>query len=106
MGSQPLVLSNCVLFSSEFDGVFVIGLRFGVEFAPAIVFLKDPGMKPIVYHGMSFLFLCLTPFVCIFYVILCSLWCLNNKNMHYLHQALSTVPRLYSSLNRISNKVL
>lgn len=23
---------------------------FGVEFAPAMVFLKDPGMKPIVYH--------------------------------------------------------
>ncbi|KAL4036210.1 hypothetical protein IC575_004937 [Cucumis melo] len=24
---------------------------FGVELAPAMVFLKDPGMKPIVYHG-------------------------------------------------------
>ncbi|KAA8542456.1 hypothetical protein F0562_023408 [Nyssa sinensis] len=24
---------------------------FGVESAPAIVFLKDPGVKPVVYHG-------------------------------------------------------
>ncbi|KAK4264169.1 hypothetical protein QN277_025380 [Acacia crassicarpa] len=24
---------------------------FGVESAPAIVFLKDPGIKPVVYHG-------------------------------------------------------
>lgn len=24
---------------------------FGVESAPAIVFLKDPGLKPVVYHG-------------------------------------------------------
>lgn len=24
---------------------------FGVESAPAIVFLKDPGLKPLVYHG-------------------------------------------------------
>ncbi|KAG1334440.1 DnaJ subfamily C member 10 [Cocos nucifera] len=25
---------------------------FGVESAPAIVFLKDPGSKPVVYHGL------------------------------------------------------
>ncbi|GLU12402.1 hypothetical protein SLE2022_290870 [Rubroshorea leprosula] len=25
---------------------------FGVESAPAIVFLKDPGVKPVVYHGL------------------------------------------------------
>ncbi|CAK9138135.1 unnamed protein product [Ilex paraguariensis] len=24
---------------------------FGVESAPAIVFLRDPGVKPVVYHG-------------------------------------------------------
>ncbi|XP_021912061.1 uncharacterized protein LOC110825850 [Carica papaya] len=24
---------------------------FGVESAPAVVFLKDPGVKPVVYHG-------------------------------------------------------
>ncbi|KAL3528409.1 hypothetical protein ACH5RR_007731 [Cinchona calisaya] len=27
---------------------------FGVESAPAIVILKDPGVKPIIYHGMFF----------------------------------------------------
>ncbi|KAF7135819.1 hypothetical protein RHSIM_Rhsim08G0152800 [Rhododendron simsii] len=32
--------------------------KFGVESAPAIVFLREPGVKPVVYHGMSlFLFL-------------------------------------------------
>ncbi|KAM7480047.1 hypothetical protein LguiA_028260 [Lonicera macranthoides] len=31
---------------------------FGVESAPAIVFLRDPGVKPVVHHGM---FLCLHP---------------------------------------------
>lgn len=31
---------------------FFIGRRFEVESAPAIVFLKDPGVKPVVYHGM------------------------------------------------------
>lgn len=25
---------------------------FGVESAPAVVFLKDPGVKPVVYHGV------------------------------------------------------
>lgn len=38
--------------------VLIINNRFGVESAPAIVFLREPGVKPVVYHGMSlFLFL-------------------------------------------------
>lgn len=32
--------------------ISVDGNRFEVETAPAIVFLKDPGVKPIVYHGI------------------------------------------------------
>ncbi|CAL5444890.1 unnamed protein product [Camellia sinensis] len=28
-------------------------IRFGVESAPAIVFLKEHGVKPVVYHGMT-----------------------------------------------------
>jgi hypothetical protein len=35
----------------------MIGYRLGVESAPAVVFLKDPGVKPLVYYGMLF---CLT----------------------------------------------
>ncbi|XP_022134959.1 uncharacterized protein LOC111007081 [Momordica charantia] len=38
-----------VLWRQEDSAVWLYA--FGVEFAPAIVFLKDPGMKPIVYHG-------------------------------------------------------
>ncbi|XP_038972003.1 uncharacterized protein LOC103705749 isoform X2 [Phoenix dactylifera] len=29
----------------------LVNIRFGVESAPAIAFLKDPGLKPVVYHG-------------------------------------------------------
>lgn len=40
---------------------FISIIRFGVESAPAIAFLKDPGLKPVVYHGMflSYLFMSL-----------------------------------------------
>lgn len=34
--------------------VEIMDNSFEVESAPAIVFVKDPGVKPIVYHGMSF----------------------------------------------------
>lgn len=37
--------------SFDFRGIFFIDNRFEVESAPAIVFLKDPGVKPVVYHG-------------------------------------------------------
>lgn len=33
--------------------LFLLYDRFGVESAPAIVFLKDPGVKPVVHHGLS-----------------------------------------------------
>ena len=40
------------------------GNRLGVESAPAIVFLKDPGLKPVVYHGMLlYLTLCIKNYV-------------------------------------------
>lgn len=70
------------MFRSEFDGVFLFGLRFGVELAPAMVFLKDPGMKPIVYHGTSLLFPRLISFVCIFPFILYSVHHLTDQNVH------------------------
>lgn len=91
MGSQPLIylllfyeMAFCFYQNSEFDGVFVFGLRFGVELAPAMVFLKDPGVKPIVYHGMSLLFPWLISFVCFFHFILCSVHCLTYQNVHFL----------------------
>lgn len=36
--------------------VLIIDDSFEVDSAPAIVFLKDPGVKPVVYHGMSLFF--------------------------------------------------
>ncbi|XWS60514.1 hypothetical protein CRYUN_Cryun07bG0042300 [Craigia yunnanensis] len=39
---------SCVLWREE---EFSVWTTFGVESAPAIVFLKDPGVKPLVYHG-------------------------------------------------------
>ncbi|EOY21913.1 hypothetical protein QUC31_007478 [Theobroma cacao] len=39
----------CVLWREEEFSVW--WTTFGVESAPAIVFLKDPGLKPLVYHG-------------------------------------------------------
>ena len=27
--------------------------RVGVKLAPAVVFVKDPGLEPIIYHGMN-----------------------------------------------------
>ncbi|XP_039035457.1 uncharacterized protein LOC120171919 [Hibiscus syriacus] len=39
----------CVLWSEEELSVW--WTAFGVESAPAVVFLKDPGIKPLVYHG-------------------------------------------------------
>ncbi|KAF3951384.1 hypothetical protein CMV_022956 [Castanea mollissima] len=38
-----------VLWQEEDSSFWWNGL--GVESAPAIVFLKDPGLKPVVYHG-------------------------------------------------------
>ncbi|THF95519.1 hypothetical protein TEA_002081 [Camellia sinensis var. sinensis] len=35
----------------DLDRVLIINNRFGVESAPAIVFLKKHGIKPVVYHG-------------------------------------------------------
>ncbi|KAK8362221.1 hypothetical protein V6Z12_A03G087500 [Gossypium hirsutum] len=39
----------CVLWREEEFSVW--WNTFGVESAPAVVFLKDPGLKPLVYHG-------------------------------------------------------
>lgn len=39
-------------FFPELWDIFVVGNRFEVETAPAVVFLKDPGVKPVVYHGI------------------------------------------------------
>ncbi|OMO49845.1 hypothetical protein CCACVL1_30783 [Corchorus capsularis] len=39
----------CVLWREEEFSIW--WNTFGVESAPAIVFLKDPGLKPLVYHG-------------------------------------------------------
>lgn len=39
----------CVLWREEELSIW--WNTFGVESAPAIVFLKDPGLKPLVYHG-------------------------------------------------------
>ncbi|KAL4364062.1 hypothetical protein GQ457_04G016110 [Hibiscus cannabinus] len=39
----------CVLWREEEFSVW--WNAFGVESAPAVVFLKDPGLKPLVYHG-------------------------------------------------------
>jgi hypothetical protein len=27
--------------------------RVGVKSAPAVVFVKDPGLEPVIYHGMN-----------------------------------------------------
>ncbi|KAI7985329.1 hypothetical protein LOK49_LG14G00637 [Camellia lanceoleosa] len=35
----------------DLDSVLIINNRFGVESAPAIVFLKEHGIKPVVYLG-------------------------------------------------------
>ncbi|GMI78201.1 hypothetical protein like AT1G18700 [Hibiscus trionum] len=40
----------CVLWREEEFSVW--WTTFGVESAPAVVFLKDPGLKPLVYHGL------------------------------------------------------
>ncbi|XP_022736004.1 uncharacterized protein LOC111289319 isoform X4 [Durio zibethinus] len=39
----------CVLWREEELSVW--WTAFGVESVPAVVFLKDPGLKPLVYHG-------------------------------------------------------
>ncbi|XP_022728091.1 uncharacterized protein LOC111283742 isoform X2 [Durio zibethinus] len=39
----------CVLWRKEEFSIW--WTTFGVESAPALVFLKDPGVKPLVYHG-------------------------------------------------------
>lgn len=36
------------------DGFKFMRNRFEVESAPAIAFVKDSGVKPVVVHGMSF----------------------------------------------------
>jgi len=42
----------------EFIFVYLfLNFRFGVQSAPAIVFLKDPGVKPVVHHGLFHLVL-------------------------------------------------
>ena len=49
------LLVHCLIchWSVEFILVYLFSnFRFGVESAPAIVFLKDPGVKPVVHHGL------------------------------------------------------
>ncbi|XP_028763498.1 uncharacterized protein LOC114721801 isoform X1 [Neltuma alba] len=42
--------SFALILWQEEESSYWLG-AFGVESAPAIVFLKDPGIKPVVYHG-------------------------------------------------------
>lgn len=54
-----LTWKNTILFTNlwhnmHIDGFMFMGNRFEVESAPAIVFVKDSGVKPVVVHGMSF----------------------------------------------------
>lgn len=81
-------------FCFDFDG------RFGVESAPAIVFLKDPGIKPVVYHGL-FLLCCSAwePFY------LCSVLHLNNHAMISGLQVQLTIQCFWILWKKIKSKV-
>ncbi|EFJ04973.1 hypothetical protein SELMODRAFT_431930 [Selaginella moellendorffii] len=49
---SELMSFGCVLWRKE--EASILKSRFGLELAPAVVFIKDPGVQPITVYGSSF----------------------------------------------------
>ncbi|EFJ05973.1 hypothetical protein SELMODRAFT_431095 [Selaginella moellendorffii] len=51
---SELMSFGCVLWRQE--EASILKSRFGLELAPAVVFIKDPGVQPITVYGKNLLF--------------------------------------------------
>ncbi|EFJ04683.1 hypothetical protein SELMODRAFT_432178, partial [Selaginella moellendorffii] len=51
---SELMSFGCVLWRQE--EASILKSRFGLELAPAVVFIKDPGVQPITVYGKILLF--------------------------------------------------